>query len=77
MCQRVKETLPDTRIWVWTGYEIDKHFTEFGDTLRKKNFCDIIKSTDVIIDGPFVEALKPGDHAWRGSSNQNIIVLKP
>lgn len=45
------------------------------DSLRQKNFCDIMNTIDVVIDGPFVAELKPGEHVWRGSSNQRIIVL--
>lgn len=31
---------------------------------------------DVVVDGPFVESLKSGEHLWRGSSNQRIINLQ-
>lgn len=61
LCQVVKERLPDTKIWLWTGYD----FTE-------KKFCSIMYLLDVVIDGRFVEELKGGDHPWRGSSNQKI-----
>lgn len=75
LCQRVKEALPETRIWLWTGYDFEERFMYARDDLHKKNFCDIMNTIDVVLDGPFVEALKPGDHLWRGSSNQRIIVL--
>lgn len=75
LCQRVKEALPDTNIWVWTGYDFRERFWFSRDKLHKKNFCDIMNTIDVVVDGPFVEALKPGEHLWRGSSNQHIIVL--
>ena len=26
ICQRVKEALPDTKIWVWTGYDFIMRF---------------------------------------------------
>lgn len=63
ICKAVKEQLPDTEIWVWTGYE-----------LQEKNFCDIINYIDVIIDGRFDIDKIGGDHIWRGSSNQNIYI---
>lgn len=75
MCQRVKAELPDCRIWVWTGYDFQKRFWFSRDTLHKKNFYDIMNTIDVVVDGPFIEELKPGEHLWRGSSNQRIIVL--
>lgn len=61
ICRAVKEALPDTDIWLWTGY----NFTE-------KKFCSIMYLLDVVVDGPFIEELKPGIHPWRGSSNQTI-----
>ena len=61
LCRAVKEALPDTEIWVWTGYS----FTE-------KKFCDIMYLVDVVVDGPFIEEKKAGVHPWRGSSNQKI-----
>lgn len=61
LCREVKAALPDVDIWLWTGYD----FTE-------KKFCDIMNYVDVVVDGKFVQELKPGDHPWRGSSNQKI-----
>lgn len=61
LCRRVKEALPDTNIWLWTGYDF-----------HQKKFCGIMYLVDVVVDGPFIEELKPGDHPWRGSSNQKI-----
>lgn len=75
LCKTVKKVAPQTQIWVWTGYDFHERFVNTGDDLRQKNFCDIINTIDVVVDGPFVESLKPGEHQWRGSSNQRIINL--
>lgn len=77
ICQRVKEALPDTKIWVWTGYDFIMRFQHGDSALHRKNFCDILNIVDVVVDGPFVESLKPGEHVWRGSSNQRILYLHP
>lgn len=61
LCKAVKARLPETEIWLWTGY-----------LLTEKKFCDIMNYVDVVVDGPFVMDLKPGEHLWRGSSNQKI-----
>ena len=74
LCQRVRESVPDCDIWVWTGYKMAEN--KSFDHLTGKNFYDIINTVNTIVDGPFVEALKPGEHPWRGSSNQTIIHLQ-
>lgn len=75
LCQRVKEVLPETKIWVWTGYDFIMRF-QHGDTaLHRKKFYDILNVVDVVVDGPFVESMKLGEHLWRGSSNQRILYL--
>lgn len=61
LCRRVKETLPEVQIWIWTGYE-----------LHEKIFCDIMSYIDIIIDGRFDSNKVSGEHLWRGSSNQKI-----
>jgi len=65
IAKRVKQYSPYTKIWVWTGYLFEDIETE----LKKKKGLNYL---DVIIDGPFIENLTPGDHKWRGSANQRI-----
>lgn len=76
LCQKVKDEIPEIKIWVWTGYDFKERFENTSDELRRKNFCDIMDTIDVVVDGPFVESLKSGEHLWRGSSNQRIINLQ-
>lgn len=65
-CKEVKEKFPNKTIYMWTGYLLDEIK---NDDLMK----DILKYTDVIVDGPFVEELKDSNLVWKGSSNQNIL----
>jgi anaerobic ribonucleoside-triphosphate reductase activating protein len=37
---------------------------------------DLLKTADVLVDGPFIEKLKDLDLRFRGSSNQRYIELK-
>lgn len=76
LCRKVKDEIPGVKIWVWTGYDFKERFENTSNILRQKNFCDIMDVVDVVVDGPFVESLKPGEHPWRGSSNQRIISLR-
>lgn len=76
LCQRVKESLPDCSIWIWTGYDFEERFREHPKSgLHKRIFCDIMKYVDVVVDGPFIAEQKSGDHQWRGSANQRIIEI--
>lgn len=71
----VRKALPDCSIWVWTGYNIEERAAKI-DSLHQKNFYDILYIVDMVVDGPFIESLKPGVHPWRGSSNQRLINFK-
>ena len=67
----VKERLPNTKIYIWTGYTYDK----------LKEVCDphvksILEYADYLIDGPYIQELRDITLSMRGSSNQNIIDLK-
>lgn len=73
---RVRESLPDCDIWVWTGYTMEDLMNRHSDPLTEKNFYDIINTVNVIVDGPFVEAQKPGEHLWRGSENQRLLKME-
>ena len=68
--QEVKKHLPDTKIYIWTGYY-------YKDLLKSHNtrVAQILELTDVLIDGPYVERLRDITLPMRGSSNQSIIDL--
>lgn len=66
----VKEKLPNTKVYIWTGYY-------YEDLLKKHDprIAQILELTDVLIDGPYVEQLRDITLPMRGSSNQSIIDL--
>lgn len=66
----VKEKLPNTKVYIWTGYY-------YEDLLKKHDprIAQILELTDVLIDGPYVEKLRDITLLMRGSSNQSIIDL--
>ncbi len=51
----------------YTGYTWEKLIEE------KDKYIDLLKYTDIVIDGPFVDDLKSYDLHFRGSSNQRSI----
>ena len=66
----VKEKLPNTKVYIWTGYY-------YEDLLKKHDprIAQILELADVLIDGPYVEQLRDITLLMRGSSNQSIIDL--
>lgn len=69
--QYVKQRLPDTKIYIWTGY----YYDALEDSNNPK-IQIILKETNVLIDGPYEESLRDVTLKMRGSSNQRIIYLK-
>ena len=68
---RVKYDLPDTLVYIWTGYTFD-------ELLKSDNMYikEILKYADFIIDGPYIESERDITLAMRGSRNQKIIDLR-
>lgn len=69
--QYVKQHLPDTKIYIWTGYYYDELLKRSEPKLRL-----ILRMADYLIDGPYVESMRDLSLQMRGSSNQSIIELK-
>lgn len=57
-------------IWTYTGYLYEDLAARDDEAVQ-----ELLAHTDVLVDGPFVEALKSLDLKWRGSSNQRLIDL--
>lgn len=64
--QRVKMVFPNKDIWIYSGYEWENIIKD--ETLR-----EIMKYTDILVDGPYIDELRDVSLAFRGSSNQRII----
>ena len=64
--KRVKMVFPNKDIWIYSGYVWENIIKD--ETLR-----EILKYTDVLIDGAYVDELRDISLAFRGSSNQRII----
>ena len=66
----VKEKLPDTEIYVWTGYTYDQLKVNASPHLQ-----NILQVIDYIIDGPYIEAERDITLPMRGSRNQRVIKI--
>lgn len=66
----VKKELPNTKIYIWTGYTYEELLKSSDAHLQL-----ILKNTDVLIDGPYIEAERDITLPLRGSRNQRVIEL--
>ena len=57
-------------VWTYTGFTFEK-LLEMAK--QDTSIMDFLKEIDILIDGPFIFALKNFSLLYRGSSNQRII----
>lgn len=70
ICYVVREKLPSTKIYIWTGYTYEelKEYSRSNIDLRI-----IFKTANVLIDGPYIEEERDITLPMCGSRNQRII----
>lgn len=68
LARRIKTETSKT-IWCWTGFTIEQIRSDGRLSM-------LLPWLDVLVDGPYIEALRDPDLPWRGSSNQRIIRLR-
>lgn len=79
LCSEIKETYPNKKIWLYTGYKFEDIWIPNGcwitqdcnPTRDLRN--DILKYIDVAVDGQYVHNKRDITLAFRGSSNQRLI----
>ena len=64
--KRVKMVFPNKDIWIYSGYV-------WEDIIKDETLREILKYTDVLVDGAYIDELRDISLAFRGSSNQRII----
>lgn len=63
----VKEKLPDTKIYLWTGYYLEDL------DMNNNRIKSILEQVDCLIDGPYDKTKRDISLFMRGSSNQRIL----
>ena len=63
----VKEKLPDTKIYLWTGYCLEDL------DMTNNRIKSILEQVDCLIDGPYDKTKRDVSLFMRGSSNQRIL----
>ena len=73
LVRRARERFPNKDVWCYTGYLFEELAAgKVGDHSRA-----LLEQVDVLVDGPFVAALKNLGLRFRGSSNQRLIQVRP
>ena len=62
LAAQVRRHFPKKTIWLYTG-DVWEHICGM----------ELMQYVDVLVDGPFMEALKDVKLLWKGSSNQRVI----
>lgn len=65
LIEEIHEAFPEKTIWLYTG--------SLFEEIRALPFIPLI---DVIVDGPYIEALRDTQLHWKGSKNQRVIDVK-
>jgi anaerobic ribonucleoside-triphosphate reductase activating protein len=60
-------------VWVYTGFTYEE-IMKMSESNPK--YMEVLKEIDILVDGKFVLAKKSFDVAFRGSSNQRIILVQ-
>ena len=76
LLRRFRERFGATKtLWVYTGCVLEKDLLA-SSRWNVEVTDEFLRMTDVLVDGPFVEALKDISLKFRGSSNQRILNLR-
>ena len=73
---RIRLSLPNKSIWLYTGYTWDQIFTD-GVFLTRD--CagwkrrEIVKQCNVLVDGRYIDSERDITLKWKGSKNQSVI----
>lgn len=67
--RRLREECPHVNIWVYSGFTYEAIIEDDTRT-------ELLRLTDVLVDGRFVSALKSPNLKYKGSRNQRTIDVK-
>ena len=69
LVNRFRLLLPEKTIWLYSGYT-------FEECLLNTKRREILKNTDIMVDGRYIDSQRDITLKWRGSSNQRVINVK-
>lgn len=65
--KKIRAAYPSIKIYLWTGYTLE-------ELQERKEFEEVLKYIDILIEGRFIEELKQ-NLPLRGSSNQRVFKI--
>ena len=72
----VKHELPNTPIYIWTGYTYEQLQNEITNGVwPEPDLKWILENIDVLVDGPYIQEQRDVTLLMRGSRNQRILHL--
>ena len=75
LLERFRARFPEKDVWCYTGCVLESQLK--SPSPWRTPFTDrMLACIDVLVDGPFVEALKDISLKFRGSSNQRVLRLR-
>ena len=60
-------------VWTWSGWTYEQLLEKAN---KEPAVGELLRQTDVLVDGPYLEAQRDLDLEWRGSANQRVLQLK-
>lgn len=73
LLEDIKMVKPSIKIWIYTGYTYEQLQERIRTNPKDYYIEPILRLTDVLVDGPFIQEKKDITLAFRGSSNQRLI----
>ncbi len=73
--ERICTQFPDKTIWCYSGCTLEELISPDA-SYHCEVTCKMLSLIDVLVDGPFLEALKDITLRFRGSANQRLIDMK-
>ena len=73
VCKLLDKLDKKLTVMVYTGFTFEYLLNNSND---KNNYLELLKRTDVLIDGKFIKSLMNENLMYRGSSNQRAIDVK-
>lgn len=69
----IKSRFPAKTVWIFSGFRLDDELSVKGAYPNTEFTEEILRLTDVLVDGRYVDELHDISLRFRGSSNQRII----